>query len=449
MPVQLAALQDNHRDLLIVNGFYQDKAAKFLFDSGSSCDIVTLRFLRQNGISLSSLRPTSRVLVLPNGNRQPLQSLSRQRIRLTNYCDTQDFLVADLETTAFDVVLGNPWLAKLNPLIDFSERRLRFSWRGKDIELSSSRAAIESTLLSAAQVRRAVKQRLPVFLVTLQVDDPPSHREAVDAPSHCPAVDCLPSHRAAPPAVDAPSHCGGSGLSSLVTAQAGDDLPRADLATAACRLSKSGASAFAAQIEKTLQDFQDVFPGDLPSGLPPQRAIDHRIELEPGSLPVGRPVYRMSPTELDEVKRQLDELLSKGFIRPSVSPYGAPILFVKKKDGSMRMCIDYRALNKTTIKNSYSLPRIDDLLDQLHGATVFSKIDLRSGYHQIRVFEPDIPKTAFRTRYGHYEFTVLPFGLCNAPGTFQRLMNDVFRQYLDKFVLVYLDDILVYSKTPD
>jgi hypothetical protein len=221
------------------------------------------------------------------------------------------------------------------------------------------------------------------------------------------------------------------------------------LATAACRLSKSGASAFAAQIEITLQDFQDVFPGDLPSGLPPQRAIDHRIELEPGSLPVSRPVYRMSPTELDEVKRQLDELLSKGFIRPSVSPYGAPILFVKKKDGSMRMCIDYRALNKTTIKNSYSLPRIDDLLDQLHGATVFSKIDLRSGYHQIRVFEPDIPKTAFRTRYGHYEFTVLPFGLCNAPGTFQRLMNDVFRQYLDKFVLVYLDDILVYSKTPD
>lgn len=450
MPVQLAALQDNHRNLLIVNGFYQGKAAKFLIDSGASCDIVSLRFLRQHGISTSSLRPTSQVLVLPNGTRQPLHSLHRQRIRLGRYDDVQDFLVADLEATAFDVVLGNPWLAKCNPTIDWTQHLLRFSWRGEDVQLGPARTPIESTFLSAAQVRRAVKQRLPVFLVTLQVDDPPSHRQAVDAPSHCPAVDCLPSHRAAPPAVDnVPSHCGGSGLPSLVTAQAGDDLPRADLATAACRLSKSGASAFAAQIEKTLQDFQDVFPGDLPSGLPPQRAIDHRIELEPGSLPVSRPVYRMSPAELDEVKRQLDELLSKGFIRPSVSPYGAPILFVKKKDGSMRMCIDYRALNKTTIKNSYSLPRIDDLLDQLHGATVFSKIDLRSGYHQIRVFEPDIPKTAFRTRYGHYEFTVLPFGLCNAPGTFQRLMNDVFRQYLDKFVLVYLDDILIYSKTPD
>ena len=249
----------------------------------------------------------------------------------------------------------------------------RFTWRGEEVQLGPSRTPIESTFLSAAQVRRAVKQRLPVFLVAVQ--DSPSHRAAVDAPSHCPAVDCSPSHHAAPPVVDAPSHCGGSGLSSLVTVQTVDDLPRADLTTAACRLFKSGASAFAAQIDKTLQDYQDIFPGDLPRGLPPERAIDHRIELEPGSLPVSRPVYRMSPQELEEVKRQLDELLSKGFIRPSVSPYGAPILFVRKKDGSLRMCIDYRALNKSTVKNSYSLPRIDDLLDQLHGATVFSRSD--------------------------------------------------------------------------
>ncbi|MEW5311153.1 MAG: hypothetical protein WDW38_002891 [Sanguina aurantia] len=162
-----------------------------------------------------------------------------------------------------------------------------------------------------------------------------------------------------------------------------------------------------------------------------------------------RGIYKMSAVELEELKTQIDELLSKGYIRPSVSPYGAPVLFVKKKDGSLRLCIDYRALNKLTIKNKYSLPRIDDLLDRLHGAKYFSKLDLAQGYNQIRINDEDIPKTAFNTRYGHYEFTVMAFGLTNAPATFQRLMNDIFREYLDKFVVVYLDDILVYSKTEE
>ena len=141
--------------------------------------------------------------------------------------------------------------------------------------------------------------------------------------------------------------------------------------------------------------------------------------------------------------------MSKGFIRASVSPWGAPILFVKKKDGTMRMCIDYRQLNKVTVKNKYPLPRIDDLFDQLQGASLFSKIDLRSGYHQLKIRASDIPKTAFRTRYGHYEFLVMSFGLTNAPAAFMELMNGVFQPYLDSFVIVFIDEILVYSKTKE
>ncbi|KAL5560311.1 hypothetical protein UlMin_036522 [Ulmus minor] len=192
----------------------------------------------------------------------------------------------------------------------------------------------------------------------------------------------------------------------------------------------------------------DVFPEELP-GIPPEREISFEIELLPGSAPVSKAPYRMAPAELKELQIQLQELLDKGFIRPSYSPWGAPVLFVKKKDGTLRMCIDYRELNKLTIKNKYPLPRIDDLFDQLKGAANFSKIDLRSGYHQLRIKDNDVPKTAFRTRYGHYEFLVMPFGLTNAPAAFMDLMNRVFTQYLDKFIIVFIDDILVYSKTPE
>ncbi|GJR44839.1 putative reverse transcriptase domain-containing protein [Tanacetum coccineum] len=172
-------------------------------------------------------------------------------------------------------------------------------------------------------------------------------------------------------------------------------------------------------------------------------------ELIPRATPVAKSPYRLAPSELEELSGQLKELQDKGFIRPSSSPWGAPVLFVKKKDGSFRMCIDYRELNKLTVKNRYPLPRIDDLFDQLQGSQFFSKIDLRSGYHQLRVHEDDIPKTAFRTRYGHFEFTVMPFGLTNAPAIFMDLMNRVCRPYLDKFVIVFIDDILIYSKTQE
>ncbi|GJW80017.1 putative reverse transcriptase domain-containing protein [Tanacetum coccineum] len=195
-----------------------------------------------------------------------------------------------------------------------------------------------------------------------------------------------------------------------------------------------------------VQDFPEVFPEDLP-GLPPTRQVEFQIDLVPGAAPVARAPYRLAPSEMKELSEQLKELSDKGFIRPSSSPWGAPVLFVKKKDGSFRMCIDYRELNKLTVKNRYPLPRIDDLFDQLQGSSVYSNIDLRSGYHQLRVREEDIPKIAFRTRYGYYEFQVMPFGLTNAPLPIfflpysWSLMNRVCKQYVDKFVIVFIETI--------
>ncbi|WVZ49842.1 hypothetical protein U9M48_001168, partial [Paspalum notatum var. saurae] len=193
-------------------------------------------------------------------------------------------------------------------------------------------------------------------------------------------------------------------------------------------------------------EYPDVFPEEL-SGLPPDRDVEFRIDLVPGTAPVSKRPYRMAPDELKELKTQLQEQLDKGFIRPSSSPWGCPALFVEKKDqGGKRLCVDYRPLNAVTVKNKYPLPHIDILFDQLGGATVFSKIDLRSGYHQIKVREEEIPKTAFSTRYGLYEYLVMSFGLTNAPAFFMYLMNSVFINELDKFVVVFIDDILVYSK---
>jgi len=201
-----------------------------------------------------------------------------------------------------------------------------------------------------------------------------------------------------------------------------------------------------AEISDVLAKYADLMPNELPKKLPPRRAVDHSIELEPGKEPLEKRPYRLSGPELEELKRHLKELADAGFIRPSRSPYGAPVLFQRKKySNELGMCCDYRALNKQTVRNRYPLPLAVDCFDKLVKARVFSKLDLRHGYYQVRIAEGDEKKTAIVTRYGSFEFLVMPFGLCNAPGTFGTLMNDVLRPYLDSFVVVYLDDIVVYS----
>jgi hypothetical protein len=214
------------------------------------------------------------------------------------------------------------------------------------------------------------------------------------------------------------------------------------------------ASALHHTVAQNLEDilvaceFPDVFLEDLP-GMSPYRDVEFVIELQPGTAPISRRPHKMTPKELAELKVQLNELLDKGYIHPSSSPWGYPALFVKKKDQSLRLCVDYRPLNVVTIKNKYPLPHIDILFDQLASVRVFSKVDLRSGYHQIKICPEDVPKTAFSTRYGLYEYLVMSFGLTNAPAHFMYLLNSVFMPELDKFVVVFIDDILIYSKSEE
>ena len=207
--------------------------------------------------------------------------------------------------------------------------------------------------------------------------------------------------------------------------------------------SNATSTALSTQSSWVADEYADVF--SEPSSLPPHREYDMTIELQPGVSPPFQAPRPMSAPMLDELKSQLTKLQEAGFIVASNAPFGAPILFVKKKDGSLRMCIDYRALNKVTIKNKYPLPRIEELLDRLRHATIFSKIDLRSGYHQLRINDADTDKTTFVTRYGSYKFLVMPFGLTNAPSVFMQLMNSVLADYIDDFVIVFIDDILIYS----
>jgi len=388
--LQSIETHDVSRSLLTFIGAVNGHPARILIDGGAEGNVISTSFVRKHAstVPLRSCRPIP--IILPNGSSSITSHIAPITLARDNYTDTLYPIVYNLH--AYDLILGKPWLARIDPHISWRNNTLDFQCNGQSVHwdctgFSSGNitAISEGKLISNMRLKAiAAEEGSEVFLAHVRV-------ASNDAPT--------------------------SG-----------DLP--------------------SDVQAIVKDeFPDVFSPTLPPGLPMDRGDAMRIDTDPTADPPVRPVIRLSLAEQDELKRQLDDLLAKGLIKPSVSPYGAPVLFVRKKDGTLRMCVDYRGLNKITRKNRHPLPRIDELIDRLRGAKFFSKLDLLSGYHQQRIFGPHTHKTAFRCAEGHYEWLVVPFGLSNAPGAFSTMMRGALGPALNKFVLSYLDDMLIFSRT--
>ena len=374
-----------------------------LIDTGATDSFINKAFVEKHNIAHTELQTREQSkAIIPNGNKIELLGTTKLSLTFPNFTCKHTFIIAQLAMN-FDAILGMDWLHLHKAQINCNTKSCSL-FKGKQRiilqNVGQEKRNTNTLLINAIQVQKALSKGNLVFIFSIDTtEDVPTIEDTYE-----------------------------------------DDLSWGQ---------RTEMKDIPPQMKQLLASFEDIFPSDLPTGLPPERDVGHTIPLLPDTKPSYRPLYRLSPKELTEAKTQINDLLSKKWIEPSRSPFGAPILFVQKKDGSLRMCVDYRALNKNTIKNRYALPRIDDLIDKLQGAQYFTSLDLAQGYHQIRITPEDVPKTAFRTPLGLFQYRVLPFGLTNAPATFQYVMNQIFAPYLDQFVLVYLDDILIFSKTEE
>lgn len=391
--------------LLIVTVRINDWTARALIDSGATHNFVSEQWI---GKAHLPTEVTGGILAvtLADGRQLTVREVRTKELA----CSVSGFQWTDSLTvipmTHYDLVLGKPWLTDHNPSIDFVTNTIRLGENKESVcqaDLTSSPSkhpkgmhVNEAQFLNIQQARKELKRGAECLLVKLD-----SAKESVGPPG---------------------------GVDSLNVANDLEQGKQEDL-------------------RRLLFSHARCFPKTLPMKLPPKRKVNHDIKVEEGAKPPSRPPFRMSSPELDELQRQLQELLNHGFIEPSNSPYGAPVFFIKKADGSLRMVCDWRPLNKITVKVQACLPNIEDLFDSVRGAKYFSKLDLKSGYHQVRVREEDVPKTAINTPFGQYQFHVMGFGLTNAPATFMSLMHEVMRPFLRKCVIVFLDDILVFSST--
>src|SRR5665647_1454913 len=389
-PLELHGVRSAPARLFKLRGHFAGHTATILLDSGASSEFIDPEFARRCGLALT---PSSRSVKLADG------TLVAARGQVTAACEldatkgaplafTSTYTVTPLE--GYDAILGVTWLASHDPVIGWANRTL----------------AIAST---NGGPRRIIK---PIEVI----EDEPTPRLAT------------------------------IGMHALRKAHRRGEIDEVYAVFIQPEASGTGAKPALPRehpiAEALLAEFADVFPDKLPDGLPPTRGVQHTIELKPGSRPPPvRPLRHQSAKDLAVIEEYTRGLIAAGHGRVSNSPFGASALIVRKKDGTARVVIDYRALNEITIKNKYPLPLMDEMFDRVFGANIFTSIDLVTGFHQIRIADADAEKTAFRTRYGSFEYRVLPMGLCNAPGTFMQLMNDTFRDMLDRSVLVFLDDI--------
>ena len=388
--------------------------ANCLLDSGASDDFISINFARKHGILINPIAPLFTSLAVKGQNDAFIIGEVELELIYESLKEYRKFKVMVL--IKYDIILGITFLQDHNPDINWKEFNIKFEKNS----LNNEKESINDSHKDDDGLHRQTEGNYENNKVEendiMEIND--QNNKEVNLLDYRDMKKSLNKDD---------SEYLVAVINNVENNQRHQELPK--------------------DIGNLINKFEDVFPEELPARLPPKRNIEHGIEIESGSTPPSRPPYRLSFIEQDELKKQLRSLLDNKLIRPSCSPYGSPVLFVKKKSGELRMCIDFRALNNITIKNKYPLPRVDDLLDQLSTARYFTKLDLTSGYWQVRIRENVIPKTAFRTRYGHYEFMVMPFGLTNAPATFQYLMNSIFQDFLDDFVIVYLDDIMIYSKT--
>lgn len=441
-PALVAAMASNAGEQLVCTVRVAGSKTKAVFDSGATHCFTDRATQQARGLSLKPTRV--RAAKIADGSTCHVYGECSTEIRVPGVHAPMPitFLVVDRLPTSMGNIIGMNWMSSNGVVLDTGERTITIRGRrdakgpagpggqssppyptirvpepsapAVDAALDLMSEAPSVPLMSDKQVRRALRKGCEAWLGVVREDTTmPVLNLAAGV-----ATDAVSVSDGACPAADAGAPAGGTRL-----------VPEETMAA-------------------LLDRFKAAFEPPPPGVVPPNRGSGDTVPLVPGATPVYRRGRRMSPAELAEAKRQVSELLAKGYIEPSKSPWGAPVLFVGKKDGTLRMAIDYRGLNAVTVKNRYPVPRVDELLDRLSKATVFSSLDLQSAYHQVGISGEDVPKTAFTTPFGHYQFKVLSFGLTNAPATFQKVMNDLFAPYSD-FVVVYLDDILVFSATPE
>ncbi|RVW78323.1 Retrovirus-related Pol polyprotein from transposon 17.6 [Vitis vinifera] len=389
--LSLNALMSNEdSQTMTLNGNYKGRSLFVLIDSGSSHNFLSSKVAKRVDCCWQKARGIR--VTVANGQELHCTALcSDFRWRMQGQEFIAEVYVLPLET--YDLILGTQWLATLGDISwNFNTLQMGFELNGKPYLLQGKNKLQERMSPWADKLKGLVEQ--PGLFAIQDLSDATLWAIQVAENTH---------------------------LEETLTPQQQEEL------------------------QKMLQAFADVF--EEPTGLPPVRDYDHQIDLKDEAGPINCRPYRYAAVQKDAIEKLIGEMLHAGVIRQSRSPYASPVVLVKKKDGSWRLCVDYRALNQVTVKDKFPIPVIEELLEELGGSTIFSKIDLRSGYWQIRMHEPDVPKTAFKTHEGHYEFLVMPFGLTNAPSTFQSLMNNIFQPYLRKFILVFFDDILIYSRS--